>query len=66
VYQGSPKCKSLEDIYMIFNLNHPEDYRGHSLSVSDIVSVVGYKEIEDGYYFCDSFGWKKLDENFNY
>lgn len=66
VYQGNTACRNLEDVFEVFNLHHPKDYRGHSLSVSDIVRVIGHKEIEDGYYFCDSFGWKKLDENFNY
>lgn len=66
VYQCKYPFKNLEDVYEMFNLNHPEDYRGHSLSVSDIVRVTGHQEIEDGYYFCDTFGWKKLDENFNY
>ena len=28
---------SLEDIYTRFNIDHPKDFRGHSLSVSDIV-----------------------------
>lgn len=44
----------LEEIYEIFNLRHPDGYRGHSLSVSDIV------ELPDGLHFCDSFGWKPV------
>ena len=28
---------SLESIYTRFNINHPADFKGHSLSVSDIV-----------------------------
>ena len=28
---------SLEDIYTRFDTDHPEDFKGHSLSVSDIV-----------------------------
>ncbi len=66
VYKCSTNCRNLEDVYEMFNLNHPEDFRGHSLSVSDIVKVTGYQDIEDGHYFCDTFGWKRLDENFNY
>jgi hypothetical protein len=38
----------------MFNLEHPKDFRGHSLSVSDIV------QMEDEFYYCDSFGWKKI------
>jgi len=29
--------ETLEDIYRRFNIDHPEDFRGHSLSVSDVV-----------------------------
>ena len=39
VYSGSVDCKDLEDVYEMFNLHHPADFRGHSLSVSDIVEV---------------------------
>ena len=28
---------SLEDIYTRFNIDHPKDFKGHSLSVSDVV-----------------------------
>ena len=28
---------SLEDIYTRFNVDHPKDFKGHSLSVSDVV-----------------------------
>jgi hypothetical protein len=45
----------LEEIYEIFNLRHPADFRGHSLSMSDIV------ELPDGLHFCDSFGWKSVE-----
>lgn len=44
----------LGKIFEKFNINHPEDFHSHSLSVGDIV------EIEDKKYYCDSFGWKKL------
>ena len=30
----------LENIFYIFNVNHPEGFTGHSLSVSDIVAVI--------------------------
>ena len=46
---------SLDDIYYIFNMKFPRGYHAHSMSVSDVV------ETPDGFYFCDSFGWKKLD-----
>lgn len=46
---------SLDDLFYIFNMQHPADFKGHSLSVSDVVKT------PDGYFFCDSFGWVKLD-----
>ena len=45
----------LDEIYEIFNLHAPENFRGHSLSVSDVV------ECDGQFWYCDSFGWKKLD-----
>lgn len=47
-----PNEYGLDDIYEMFNLNHPQDFRGHSLSVSDIVYMDGK------YFYCDSFGWQ--------
>lgn len=44
----------LEGLFEEFNLRHPHDFHGHSLSVSDIVKV------NNDYYYCDSFGWKKI------
>ena len=38
VYSGELKeGMSLEDIYTQFNVDHPADFTGHSLSVSDVV-----------------------------
>ncbi len=51
----SEDCLTKDDIYYIFNMMRPKDFRGHSLSVSDVIMV------PDGYYYCDSFGWRKLD-----
>ena len=53
---------TLEALYTQFNTNHPEDFRGHSLSVSDVIviSVDG----KDTAYFCDSFGFTEMPEFF--
>lgn len=62
VYEGAVEASDLEDVYHIFNLEHPPEYRGRSLSVSDIVKVTdGETNIEPGCYFCDSFGFQKVD-----
>ena len=41
VYEGAVEASGLEDVYRVFNLEHPSEYRGRSLSVSDIVEVIG-------------------------
>ena len=39
VYDGKLDCNSLETIYEKFNIDHPADYKGRSLSVSDVVEI---------------------------
>ena len=53
---------TLEALFAQFNTDHPEDFRGHSLSVSDVIviSVDG----KDTAYFCDSFGFTEMPEFF--
>lgn len=60
VFAGEVNCQSLEEIYQMFNLNHPTGYKARSLSVSDVVEVVKTDDIESGFYFCDSFGFQKV------
>ena len=56
VFAGEVDARDLEDVYVIFNdyAKMPAGYRGHSLSVSDVVVT------EDGAYFCDSWGFVEL------
>ena len=51
---------SLEDIYTRFNIDHPNDFKGHSLSVSDI--VVLHQNGQDTAHYVDSFGYKEVPE----
>ena len=60
VYDGAVDCANLEGVYRVFNLEHPAEYRGHSLSVSDIVEVKKAPSTEPGFYFCDSVGFKPV------
>lgn len=60
VFTGEVACRSLEDVYRMFNLHHPEGYKGRSLSVSDVVEVSESSEVEKGCYYCDSFGFKPV------
>lgn len=49
----------LEELFFIFNMDHPLDFKGHSLSVSDVVCLgTGLKA---NYYFCASMGWRKVE-----
>jgi len=108
VFEGEVECANLEEVYEKFNLDHPEGYKGRSLSVSDVVEVIDSPEIagvvrigsdgersftdfleytafqdllrdqdrdfeafdyigihkhmvEPGFYFCDSFGFEKVE-----
>ena len=51
---------TLEKIYTRFNINHPKDFKGHSLSVSDIVML--HKNGENSCHYVDSFGYKDVPE----
>lgn len=50
----------LENLFIRFNLQHPEDFRGHSLSVSDVVVLRRENEIRS--YYTDSFGFEQLPD----
>ena len=51
---------SLEDIYTRFNIDHPKDFKGHSLSVSDV--VVLHQDGQDTAHYVDSFGYKSVPD----
>ena len=51
---------SLEDIYTRFNIDHPKDFKGHSLSVSDV--MVLHQNGQDTAHYIDSFGYKDVPE----
>ena len=59
VYDGNIDAEenvigTLEKIYLMFNLSKPNDFHGHSLSVSDVV------ELDREKYYVERFGWKKI------
>ena len=58
LYPASTQIDTLERLYQTFNLDHPADFTGHSLSVSDIVALK-----QNGVVSChyvDSVGYKEL------
>lgn len=60
VYDGEADCQSLEGVFGMFNTALPADYRGRSLSVSDVVEIVEAENVKPGFYFCDSIGFKEV------
>ena len=57
VYIGQIKIadsaeSALDKLFTIFNIDHPVDFTGRSLSVSDVVLLGGQ------YYYCCTRGWK--------
>ena len=56
--QGQTQSETLEAIYTKLNVDHPADYKAHSLSVSDI--VVLHENGENSAHFVDSFGFTEL------
>ena len=58
LYPASTQIDTLERLYQTFNIDHPADFTGHSLSVSDIVALK-----QNGVVSChyvDSVGYKEL------
>lgn len=53
---------TLDSIYERFNIDRPEDFHGHSLSVSDV--VVMNRDGEVRAYFVDSVGFADVTEEF--
>ena len=58
--QEQTEGEMLEAIYEKFNIDHPEDYRGYSLSVSDIVAL--HQNGKNSAHFVDSFGFTGLSD----
>ena len=54
--------ESLEDVFARFNVDRPADFKGHSLSVSDVVSI--RENGKDTAYFIDCFGFKEIPDFF--
>ncbi len=50
----------LEKIYTQFNVNHPANFKGHSLSIGDIVVLNLNKEVKA--YYVNDTGFKEIPE----
>lgn len=58
VWHGVIECKSIVDalgkLWEMFNINHPLKYKGHSMSVSDLLVI------EDVGYYVIGVGFKEM------
>jgi hypothetical protein len=60
VYSGHMRPhETLENLFYKFNMERPEDFKGHSLSVSDVIVI--RERGKSTAYYVDSLGFKQLD-----
>lgn len=60
VFEGEVSLKDLEEVYHLFNTSPPEGYKGHSLSVSDVVEVQEAQGVSLGFYYCNRLGFEPI------
>ena len=61
VYEAPKTAEdTLDSIYYRFNMEHPADFRGHSLSVSDV--IVFHENGVDTAHYVDSYGFKAIPD----
>ena len=65
VYSGYISCDTPEHVFFVFNNECPKGFTGHSLSVSDVIYICDSEKTEDGYYYCGSIGFEKIEFNEN-
>ena len=64
MYTGSITTQSdntnviCENLFVKFNTDRPENFKGHSLSVSDVIALKLQEAVK--FYYVDSFGFKEL------
>lgn len=61
VYEAPKTAEdTLDSIYYRFNMEHPADFRGHSLSVSDV--IVFHENGVDTAHYVDSYGFTAIPD----
>jgi len=61
VWQGELDARSTEDVFRIFNLEHPDGYQARSMSVSDIVEVLDPDGESSACFYCDPIGFRQVE-----
>ncbi len=59
VYDGELDTNDLEVIYSKFNMDHPVGFKGHSLSISDVVEL--YDDSGSAFHYVDRIGFKEIE-----
>ena len=59
LHLGQPEAM-LESLFSRFNTERPQDFQGHSLSVSDVIALKLVSHVTC--YYTDSFGFEKLPD----
>lgn len=58
--------EALSELFFRFNMDRPGDFKGHSMSVSDIVVLLGdaspFEDRGERWYYCDDYGWTDITE----
>jgi len=55
---AEPSIKLLDDVYTVFNINHPDDFHNRSMSMGDLMIIN-----DDKIYYVDRVGYTELKEN---
>jgi len=58
VYDGEVDTNNLDELFAKFNLAHPPGYKGHSLSMSDVIEL--YDKSGSSFHYVDRFGFKEI------
>lgn len=61
IFAGRVDCGSLGDVFAMFNLRHPAGFKGHSLSVSDVIEVISDATGNSTFHYCDSVGFSGVE-----
>lgn len=60
VYHGDLDIKTPEDAFFVFNMAHPEGYKGRSMSISDVIQFTDTSAGKQ-FYFCGTVGFPKIE-----
>ena len=59
VYEYDSPTSQLSELFYIFNMEHPADYKARSMSVSDVIEVIIPKQ-GSYFYYVDSIGFQRV------